>query len=64
MKSTKKFLEVRSSVLLAKPRPFSSDRDTASVTHVVIESGTSSRSSASPVSELKTGEVSFLILLT
>ncbi|TNN43528.1 hypothetical protein EYF80_046282 [Liparis tanakae] len=53
VKSTKKGLKVRSSAFFAKPSPFSSDRPTAWVTQVVIESGTSNRSSASPVSELE-----------
>lgn len=44
---------MRSSALSARPSPFPSDRPTASVTHVVMESGTSKRSSASPVSELR-----------
>lgn len=59
MKSTKKGLKVRSSAPFAIPSPFSLDRPMASVTHVVIESGTSNRSSASPVSALSVTQASF-----
>lgn len=44
----KKGLKVLRLACFAKPRPLSSDSPTASVSHVVMESGTSSRNWASP----------------
>lgn len=44
-------LKVLSSVCLAKPSPLS-ESPTASITHVVMESGTSTRSWASPETSL------------